>query len=150
MVTPSGSDGVELESFSLGTTISAVKVRAAAISSVSAGRRWFVEVGPHLRGALALRERDLARYRVEEDTAERVHIRAGVHAAVLDLLRGHVVDRADHLARRGQPAGRGCELRQAEVGQVGSRALAECLGLSDEDVRGLDVAMHESGLMDGV
>ena len=116
----------------------------------SEGRRRLVEVGPHLGRALALRERDLAGDRVEEDATEGVDVGPRVDPAPLYLLRRHVVDCADHLARGGQPASRGRDLRESEVREERRRAVVSRPGFSDEHVRGLDVAVHEAGRMDRI
>ena len=81
---------------------------------------------------------------VEEQAAERVHVRAGVHALAADLLGRDEVEGADPmpLARRsgfGQHV-----LREAEVRQVDVVALAE------QHVRRLHVAMDEPGRVRGV
>ena len=86
-----------------------------------------------------------------EHEAQREEVRARVQLLAARLFRRHVVDRADRRARGGQhlgwrcasPAGVGrvpvlAELGDAEVEQLRLPALRQ------EDVRGLDVAMHDA------
>ncbi len=82
-----------------------------------------------------------------EDAAERVDVGAGVRAAPGDLFRRHVVDRADHRSLDRQSRNGVELLGQSEVGQVG--VLLAVLD-RDQDVRGLDVAVHEAAAVGGV
>ena len=79
--------------------------------------------------------------RVEEHAAERVDVGAPVHLLAADLLRRDVVDGPDELAGAGQPLRGGGVLGEPEVRQVDVVALVAAL---DEDVAGLDVAVHEA------
>ena len=97
---------------------------------------------------LAIGERRLPGDRLVHDAAEGVDVGAGVDAVAADLLRRHVVERADEGAGAGQRPRIGPlvePLGQAEVGQVGAIA-----GIPfDENVAGLDVAMDQpSGMGD--
>ena len=90
-----------------------------------------------------LRKRPLARQRLVEHAAERVDVGRHADLVPLDLLRRRVVDSPDeepllcHLRSR--------ELRDTEVRQEGAPAR-----LVDEDVRRLDVAMHDLTRVRGV
>jgi hypothetical protein len=81
---------------------------------------------------------------VKEDTTEGVEVRAPVEGLTLDLLGAAVLDGAEEQARLGHPRGARA-LREAEVAEVGVLAR-----LGDEDVRRLDVAMDEAGLVRAV
>src|SRR5207248_10070803 len=72
---------------------------------------------------------------VEADP-EREDVGAAVDGRPFDLLRGHVVGRAEELAGRGQVAARG-DLGDAEVGDLGAVAVDE------DDVRRLHVAVDD-------
>ena len=68
-------------------------------------------------------------------------------APALDLLGGDVVGGADPRAGARQAAGGPEPLRQPEVGEVDVLVVALA---ADEDVGGLDVAMHQAALVRGV
>ena len=61
-----------------------------------------------------------------------------------DLLRAHVRERAEQLARRRHRVARGFAAREPEVGELHAPARV------DEDVRGLDVAVQDADLVRGV
>ena len=107
---------------------------------VRRARRRIVQVRQHRRRDRVAQERRSAGERREQHAAERVHVRAGVVRAGVELLRGHVVDGAEEVAGGRQPRVRAGEAREAEVGQV--RVV-----VAEEHVGGLDVAMHEPGGM---
>jgi hypothetical protein len=102
--------------------------------------RQLVQVREHDRQLALAVEGALPRETLEENAAERVDVGAPVDRAALDLLGRHVVDRADETALAGQAAHRRDVPREAEVADVGTLAL---VGLRDEDVARLDVAVHE-------
>ena len=80
-----------------------------------------------------------ARHDLVEDHAERVDVRALIHLLAEDLFRGHVLRRSDDIARFRQ-------LRVAFAlrgGDAEVHDLEQAFGV-DEDVRGLEVAMHDS------
>src|SRR5712691_8497155 len=81
---------------------------------------------------------------VEDDTAERVDVRAAVERPALYLLGGAVIDGAKEEPRLRHPL-RARMPGEAEVAEVGVVA-----GLGDEDVGRLDVPMDESGPVGGV
>ena len=95
------------------------------------------EVRPQLRLVALGRERRPAREHVVQDAAERVDVRARVHALAADLLGRDEVDRPHPVAGLRRPRVREHVLGEPEVGQVGVLALPE------QDVRRLDVAMYE-------
>jgi hypothetical protein len=102
-----------------------------------------VQVGEHGRRHRPARVRDLAGQRVVEHAAERVDVGARVDLLAGELLRRHEVDGADPLPRRGQPRLGADDLREAEVGEVGVLA-------AEQDVGGLDVAVHQPDGVRGV
>jgi hypothetical protein len=106
-----------------------------------------VEVGLDRRDLAVAVERHRARQRVVEDAAERVDVGARVDRLAADLLRRDVVERADEHPDLGQRGVRGGALREPEVGQVD--VLDAALG-RDQDVAGLDVAVHEPATVRGV
>ncbi len=106
-----------------------------------------MDVRPEERDIGRARERGLPRQRLVEDAAERVDVRALVQGVTGDLLRCDVLERANDLARdRHTREGAGA-LREAEVAEV---AVLAAGSLRDEDVRGLDIAVHETLLVGGV
>ena len=106
-------------------------------------RRRRGQVCPQLALGLVEREDDMAREREEQDAAERVDVGPGSRLAALDPLRRDVVERPEHLARPRDPGGGGEVLDQPEVGQV--RVVVG----GQQDVGGLDVAMHEPARVGG-
>ena len=85
---------------------------------------------------------------VIEDRAERVQIGARIDLPRRDLLGGHVVQRADDLARPRhlQTCRRGRETHDAKVDDLRRQLV---LGIRREhDVGGLEIAVHEAGAMD--
>ena len=107
-------------------------------------RRRLGEVRPQLRLVALAVERDAAGEREVEQAAERIDVRARVHAIAADLLGRDVVERADPVAGLGRP-GRGERvLGEPEVGQI------HVLLGAEQDVRGLDVAVDEPRRVRGV
>jgi hypothetical protein len=107
------------------------------------GRR-LGELRPQL-GVLPLgRERDVAGEHEEEQSAERIHVDAGVGALAADLLRRGEVGRAHPMAVAGRGAVAAEGRDEAEVGQV--RVVVRV----DQHVARLDVAVHEAGPVGGV
>jgi hypothetical protein len=92
------------------------------------------------------REGHAAGERLEEHAAERVDVGARVAALAAHELRRHEVDRADHHARlceRDVPGHRRVDAAgDPEVGEVG--VLGAVLVARHQNVRGLDVAVHQS------
>ena len=80
----------------------------------------------------------------EEDTAERVDVRAPVDLAARDLLRRDVVDRSDEAAIAGEAAHRRDVAGEPEVADVGMLAVRS---LGDEHIAGLHVTVDEAGLV---
>ena len=100
-----------------------------------------VPVGHRHRALGVVRRR--AGQQLEQQDAGGVDVGAGVGAAVLDLLRGEVGDGADeHAGRRGDRAGLD-GAREAEVGDLDPAVVRQ------QDVLGLDVAVHEPGGVGG-
>ena len=89
-------------------------------------------------------ERSVSRERLEEHAAERIDVGRRPDLAALELLRGAVVDRPDNepLAPESR---RPALCRDPEVRQEHA-----AVGALDQDVGGLDVAMDDRALMDGV
>jgi hypothetical protein len=86
------------------------------------------------------RERHATGQALEQQAAKRVDVGARVHRAVVQLLRGHVVQRAQQLARTGQSRHAGSLLGQTEVGQQRMLVVARS---REQHVGGLDVAVHQ-------
>src|SRR6266576_6694186 len=91
--------------------------------------------------ALAV-ERPLTCEALEEDAAERVHVCAAVDRAAFDLLRRHVIDRADEATLARQAADGRDVTSQAEVADVCLLAVAV---RRDQDVPRLDVSVDVLG-----
>ena len=85
--------------------------------------------------------------RLEQDAPERVDIRACVHPVAAGLLGSHVVDRADERPGASQPVAADDVSREPEVRQVHVLAAA---ARGHQDVRGLDVPMHQPSRVGGV
>ncbi len=98
-------------------------------------------------GIRSLLERPQSGQALVENAPERVDVRPGVDRLPFELLRRRVVDRPDEGAGLREPALRTDLLGDPEVAEV--RVLVLLPG-SDEDVRGLDIAMHETVGVDGV
>jgi hypothetical protein len=102
-------------------------------------------VRPERRLVGVAQVRRAAGERVHEHAAERVDVRARVDALAADLLGRDEAERPDPAAGPAEArAGRGLALGQAEVREVGVVLGAE------QDVRGLDVAVHEPVRVRGV
>ena len=95
----------------------------------------------HIRVSL---ERPVSRERLEEHAAERIDVGRRPDLVALELLRGAVVDRPDDEPFAPEPR-RSALCRDAEVRQEHT-----AVGSLDQDVGGLDVAMDDRALMDGV
>ena len=93
------------------------------------------------------RERRLSGQALVEDATERVEIRPRFDVVARDLLGRDVLERADDVPWGGDAAERARALGQAEVGEV---AVLLAAGHRDEDVRGLDVPVHETLLVSRV
>jgi hypothetical protein len=91
-------------------------------------------------------ERHVADQALVEEASERVDVSAAVHLGAPDLLRRDVVDRSHDLPRIGDAAIRGAGA-QPEVREV---AVLLAWTPGEEDVRRLDVAVHEPALVRGV
>ena len=107
-------------------------------------RRRIVQVRPQLGLITIACVGDLAGEHKAEQAAERVHVHARVHPLAADLLRRDVVERPDPVAGLRRARSRERVLGEPEVGQV-----HVVLG-TEQDVRGLDVAVHEPGVVRGV
>ena len=83
-------------------------------------------------------ERQLPRQHVVADDAERIEVAAAVHRLAARLLGAHEVGRAEHLAHPRAAA----RLRQAGDPEIGDEGAAR--PLLEQDVLGLDVAMHHA------
>ncbi|MEY2512728.1 MAG: hypothetical protein QOJ89_86 [bacterium] len=104
------------------------------------GRRG-VQVRPHARCRRVALERHAAAEHPKQDAAEGVDVGRGADGVAADLLGRRVVGAADPLVGARRAVARRCQPRQAEVRQ--ERAVAG----ADEDVRRLDVAVHEADRM---
>ena len=101
-------------------------------------RRRLVQVRPHARGGRVALERNAPAEHPKQHAAERVDVGRRADGLAADLLGRRVVGAADPLVGAGRAVGRRRQPRQAEVRQ-------ECvIAGADEDVRGLDVAVHEA------
>ena len=85
----------------------------------------------------------LAAQGLEEHEAERVHVARGADLLAPRLLGRDVGGRAHDGAVAREPRSVG-ELGDAEVGELGHERVAERRHLRDEDVLGLDVAVHDA------
>lgn len=85
-----------------------------------------------------------------DDARQAVEIAPAVHRPAGDLFRRHVVERADELPVRGEPGQRQRLLRQPEVREVDVLGVVAVGARGDQDVAGLDVAVHEIVVMGGV
>ena len=103
-----------------------------------------MQMRPQRRLVGLAHERRATGQRVHEHAAERVDVGARVDALAADLLRRDEAERSDPAARAADPTRRGLALGQPEVGQV-----RVVLG-AEQDVRRLDVAMHEPVRMCGI
>ena len=116
-------------------------------------RGWrFAEVGEDHLDVVHVLERHRAGEAVEQDAAQRVDVGAAVQVAALDLLGGHIRDRAHELVGGGQGRLRllGVHLLdQPEVAQVAVAVAAGRAG-GEEDVGRLDVAVDQAAGVGGV
>jgi len=103
------------------------------------GRR-VVQVGVEYSDLARAMKRRLARQTLVGDATECVKVGAAVNVAPLDLLRCRVLDAADEAARSREAQRRGV-LRDAEVREV------DVIADFEQDVRRLDVAVHEPASM---
>ena len=106
-----------------------------------------MDVREQLRDRVLALVGNLAGEHLEEHATERVDVSARVGVASGDLLRRHVVDGADDGSLRGQAGGRVRPLGHPEVRQVG---VLGAIGDGDQDVRRLDVAVHQALGVGGV
>ena len=110
--------------------------------ALAEARRLLVDLRVQQRGIGLVVVRHLAGQALEQHRGERVLVAARRRALALDLLGRDVCERADELARARRPAG--AAAREAEIREVGP------VGLVDEDVLRLDVAMDEPRCVRGV
>ncbi len=99
----------------------------------------------HQRGEPGTGEGGFARHHLVEHDAEREEIRAVIDGKPERLFGAHIAGRADHLAdlRAHQLAGIGvADPRDAEIEQLGGQPV-----VGEQDVRGLDVAVHDAARM---
>ena len=85
-----------------------------------------------------------ARQALIQQATERVDIGPAVHLLAADLLRSHIVDRAQRASLGGQPVSISEPAGEAEVGQI------HVLVRVEQHVRGLDVSVHQPAFMRGV
>ena len=95
---------------------------------------------PHHREARVALERRLPGEHLERGAGQGVEVGAAVERPALDLLRRHVVERAQELAGQRQRSRRDPLLAEPEVGQV----QVVRLGAADQHVAGLHVAVHQA------
>ncbi len=129
--------------------IQLARERGAAGQRVREGRGLLVEVLHQGRDLVLDEEGRLAGQQLVQDAAEGVEIGAGVHLLAEDLLGGHVARRADGHAGGGDGV-RGArvvteQLREAEVHDL--REVAPRARVEQEDVAGLEVAVHDAGAL---
>src|SRR5439155_11120482 len=96
-------------------------------SSLGQTRRRLVQMREDDRELALTVERPLSGQAFEEDAAERVLIRAAVDRSTFDLLRRHIIDRADEAALARQAADGRDVTSQAEVADVRVLAVADRL-----------------------
>jgi hypothetical protein len=106
-----------------------------------------VAVGVHRRQLSPALERRRSGKRLVGDAGKRVDVGAGIDGATRDLLGGDVADGSQHLPGLGQLALARDQAADSEVAEEHPLALA---GMFEEDVRRLDVAVYESGVVGGV
>ena len=133
--------------------MASARAKTASIAFGSSGRTslgrfaLLVDVRPEQRDVGRAGEGRLPGQALVEDAAERVEVGPRLHVVARDLLGRDVLERADDVSGRGDAAERARALGQPEVGEV---AVLLAAGHGDEDVRGLDVPMHEALLVGGV
>ena len=88
-------------------------------------------------------ERPTGREALIQHTGQCIDVRTGVTLAGGKSLRSHIRPRADHVAGGGQLGLAGCA-GDPEIDQIGE------IILSDQNVGGLDIAMHQPDSMRGV
>ena len=111
-------------------------------------RRGLVQVSPDGRETLAAVKWRLAGQQLEHRAGQRVLVRPPVDRQALDLLRRGVVRGAEELPGRGKPQGHLRALAQPEVRQVD--VVRPPGPPVQQDVRGLDVPVHQAGRVRGV
>jgi hypothetical protein len=94
-------------------------------------------------GTVLRRNGGLAAQRREQHAPERVDVRARVARLAAQVLGRHVVDRADPRAALREARVGALQAAEAEVAEIG-------VGTRQQDVRRLDVAVHEPGGVRGV
>jgi hypothetical protein len=89
-------------------------------------------------------ERDAPGEQLLHHDAQRVEVRARVHVGAEELLRRHVLRRAEHLARLREARVR-ADLREAEIQDLGD--LLVLVLAHHEHVVGLEIAVHDAALV---
>ena len=112
------------------------------------GRRRLVQVRPDGREAVVTMERRAAGQQLEHRAGQRVLVCPAVDRQALDLLRCGVVGGAEELPGRGEPQRDLRALAQPEVRQVD--VLRPSRPPVQQDVRGLDVTVHQADGVRGV
>src|ERR1700730_10929119 len=102
-----------------------------------------LHVRPDDRRVQVLLERHPPGQALIQHAPQRVLIRQPQHRRAPDLLRRHVVDRAQELPRRGQPATRHGVLGDAEVRQVDVIGIGVVAAPLDQQVPRLHVPVHQ-------
>ena len=105
---------------------------------------------PDDRRVQVLLERNPPGQALVQHAAQRVLVGQAGHRRAPDLLRGDVVDRAEELARRGQPAARHGVLGDAEVRQVHVLGIGVVTAPLDQQVPRLHVPVHQPLAVRGV
>ena len=109
-----------------------------------------LHVRPDDRGVQVLLERHPSGQALVQDAAERVLVGLAQHRRAPDLLRGDIVDRAQELARRGQPAAGHRVLGDPEVSQVHVIWIGLVAAPFDQQVPRLHVPVHQPLAVRGV
>ncbi len=91
----------------------------------------------------ALRKRRSPRQTLEDHAPQGVNIARGGRRLTFHQLGRHVIESPKGLARSGQGSV-GAPFGESEISKQG------IAGHVDQDVRGLDITMHEAGIVEGV
>ncbi len=116
------------------------------------GQSWWRlhQVSEHQGSVVLGRIRRMSREAFEEHTAERVHVGPRVRDLATELFRRRIVERPHELTGCGDARITRGTFGESEVGEVGVRAGLRPRADRDEDVRGLDVSMHEPLFVSGI